>query len=256
MNYLITAKTDVGIARPTNQDSLSVRRYQTDAGPVLLVALCDGMGGLQKGEVASASMINTLRNWGDNRIGALAAAGMNFDTVKFEWAELIRSMNRKIRNYGRSSGISLGTTLTAGLFCGDKMFLVNVGDTRAYSISNLLIQLTKDQTFVMREVELGHMTLEQAENDKRRSVLLQCIGASEEVYPDFFTSPVMEDQVFLFCTDGFRHEISGDEIQAALQPSEMVSAETMGERLLYLIDLNKSRQERDNITAVAVRTYA
>lgn len=256
MNYLLSAKTDVGIARSTNQDSMALRRYHTPLGPVCLVILCDGMGGLEKGEVASASMVNALKNWGDRRLPMLCTQGLDFDVVKFEWAELIRTMNQKIHDYGRKSGISLGTTLTAGLFAGERLLLVNVGDTRAYSISDLLVQLTKDQTFVMREVDLGHMTLEQAERDERRSVLLQCVGASDEVYPDFFTLPVQPDQVYLFCTDGFRHEIRPEELLSTLQPSGMVSKETMGERLSRLIDLNKSRQERDNITAAAVRTYA
>ena len=256
MNYLISAKTDIGTTRKTNQDSVSVRRYQTAAGPVAFVILCDGMGGLVKGEVASASMVNALRNWGDQRIGAIAAQGLPFQTVKFEWTELIRSMNRKIQEYGAKSGISLGTTLTAGLFFRDQLILVNVGDTRAYQLSDRLNLLTKDQTFVMREVDLGHLTPEQAEKDERRSILLQCIGASEEVYPDFFLIPVTPEELYLFCTDGFRHEITAQEIFASLNPGEAQRQDVIGARLQSLIDLNKSRRERDNITAAAVRTYA
>ncbi len=256
MNYLISAKTDIGTTRKTNQDAVSVRRYQTAAGPVALVILCDGMGGLAKGELASASMVNALRNWGDQRIGAIAAQGFPFDIIKFEWTELIRSMNRKIQEYGAKAGITLGTTLTAGLFSRDQLILVNVGDTRAYQISDRVALLTKDQTFVMREVDLGHLTPEQAEKDERRSVLLQCIGASEEVYPDYFLFPVAENELYLFCTDGFRHEITTQEIFNALNPAEMANPDVIGTRLLQLIDLNKSRQERDNITAAAVRTYA
>lgn len=59
--------------------------------------------------------------------------------------------------------------------------IINVGDTRAYEIGDHVVLLTKDQTVVAREVELGNLTQVEAETDPRRSVLLQCVGASDEV---------------------------------------------------------------------------
>ena len=65
-----------------------------------------------------------------------------------------------------------------------RYYIMNVGDSRAYELTDGLKQLTNDQTFVAREVALGNMTPEQALVDERRNVLLQCVGASDEVYPD------------------------------------------------------------------------
>ena len=67
---------------------------------------------------------------------------------------------------------------------------------RAYLLSDDIRVLTKDQTLVEREVELGNITREQAEVDPRRSVLLQCVGASENVIPDMFYGDVMPNTAF------------------------------------------------------------
>ena len=115
-------------------------------------------------------------------------------------------------------------------------------------------QLTKDQTFVAREVELGNMTQEQAKQDPRRNGLLQCVGASEEVYPDFFFGKVKENAVYLLCSDGFRHEISAEEIYEKLNPQVLWEDDAMQKNSMELIALNKARQERDNISVVLIRT--
>ena len=132
---------------------------------------------------------------------------------------------------------------------------MNVGDSRAYEITDKLTQLTNDQTFVAREVALGNMTPEQAEVDERRSVLLQCIGASEEVYPDFFMGKTQINATYLLCSDGFRHEISSNEIYAKLQPDVLFDDLSMNQNTIELIELNKQRNERDNISVVLIRTF-
>ena len=66
---------------------------------------------------------------------------------------------------------------------------------------------------VAREVELGHITPEEAEKDYRRSVLLQCVGASDQVYPDMFFGTTRLNAVYMLCSDGFRHEITECDIR-------------------------------------------
>lgn len=93
--------------------------------------------------------------------------------------------NKELRKKcGLASG--LGTTVTAILLTENRYYIINVGDTRAYEISDNVTVMTRDHSVVAREIEQGIITPEQAKNDVRRSVLLQCIGASEEVYPDMF----------------------------------------------------------------------
>lgn len=255
MNYIISASTDVGIKKDTNQDSYFVQTVNTLQGKMVIAALCDGMGGLAKGEVASASLVNAFQKWGKECLPNLCSLPLTDGDIRREWTKIATEYNTKIKNYGKSYAVSMGTTVTALLLTQQRYYIMNVGDTRAYEIGQQVKLLTKDQTVVAREVELGLITEEQARNDSRRSVLLQCIGASDEVYPEFFFGETLKDSVYMLCSDGFRHEISEEEIFSDFQPGNMMNAEMMRTNERKLIELNKQRQERDNITVVTIRTF-
>lgn len=255
MDFMISAATDIGLVKKTNQDSYCIRRYKTSRGPIVFAILCDGMGGLAKGEVASASVINAYLNWAENRLPELCAAPLREEEIRRDWIKLAKQYNEKIKYYGASCGVALGTTLTAILLTQEQYYVINVGDSRTYEISSGLKQITKDHSFVSQEVALGRMTPEQAKTDPRRNVLLQCVGASDTVEPDFFTGKTIQNGIYMLCSDGFRHEISPEEILEFLNPHSIDSKELLGKRLVYLIELNKARHERDNITVAAIKTF-
>ena len=255
MNFIVSASTDVGIEKNTNQDSLSVLSLTTPLGKMVFAILCDGMGGLAKGEVASASLVNAFRTWAVQELPKLCNAPLQEAVLRSHWEKIIAEQNTRIKAYGAKQGVRLGTTAVLMLLTQTDSFILNVGDSRAYEITSQMRQLTKDQTFVAREVSLGRMTPEQAEVDARRSVLLQCVGASEAVYPDIFVEPTQCGAVYMLCSDGFRHEIRPEEIAYHLQPALLVSEQTMIAKAQELIELNKQRQERDNISVILIRTF-
>lgn len=96
------------------------------------------------------------------------------------------------------------------------------------------------------------MTLEQAKTDKRRNLLLQCIGASRVVEPEIICGNT-ERGVYMVCSDGFRHEISEIEIQQSFDPKVLTDKNIMKRNARYLIDTVKSRNERDNISVIVVK---
>ena len=142
----------------------------------------------------------------------------------------------------------------AFLILGDKYYVMNVGDSRAYMLSDAIYQLTKDQTYVQYEMDMGHMTWEQAQTHPQRNVLLQCIGASEVIKPDYFVGDVEPDMTFILCSDGFRHVISPDEIYEKLRPDILDNEEVMLQNARDLVEMNKSRKEVDNISVAVIRT--
>lgn len=255
MNFIVSATTDIGLRKNTNQDSYHVRMIRSKQGKIVFAVLCDGMGGLAKGEVASASLVNAFCKWAEESLPALCENEIQYSELRNEWGYIVKEYNEKIKIYGKKCGVSMGTTVTAMLLTENRYFIVNVGDTRAYEIKDGIKLLTKDQTVVAREVELGNLTPEQAERDPRRSVLLQCVGASDEVYPDLFFGTIEKDAVYMLCSDGFRHEISEQEIYAYLNPGVMTSTTEMKQNMDSLIELNKQRLEQDNITAITIRTF-
>lgn len=256
MNYLVAADTDVGNVKSTNQDSLSVKVINSKQGKMTLAILCDGMGGLEKGEVASASVINAFDKWAKEKLPLLCENPLSEEVLRQDWEFIVNDQNLLLHKYGGGLGINLGTTLVALLIIGNKYYCMNIGDSRAYVMDdNRISQITKDQTFVAREVEAGRMTEEEARNDSRRSVLLQCVGASDSVYPEMICGNANKDESFVLCCDGFIHEITSEEIHSKFKPSDNFSEEEMTVHIRELIDLNKRRQERDNISAILIRTY-
>lgn len=255
MNFIVQASTDRGNTKEKNQDSLSVKVVNTSIGKMVFAVLCDGMGGLEKGEVASATIVNAYNKWLINELPLLCNTGISDGDIRRAWVGIADEYNEKIKSYGKSHGVSLGTTLTAMLITSNRYYIINIGDTRAYEIDKEVIILTRDQTLVAREIDHGRLTKEEAAVDSRRNVLLQCIGASDHIYPDMFFGVTKKDTVYMLCSDGFRHEISQEEIYAYMQPSQMSDPNRMKANMDMLIQLNKDRLERDNISVIAVRTY-
>jgi len=255
MNFIVSAVTDIGLTKFANQDSLSVRVLNTPMGRMTLAVLCDGMGGLDKGEVASASVIRAFDKWMKTSLPALCNGNIDASVIAEQWNQIVVEQNELIKAYAASRGEKMGTTVVAILITDSQYYILNVGDSRAYEISDNIKQLTADQTFVAREIELGNMTEEQAMLDERRNVLLQCVGASAEVYPDIYCGTTKVNAVYMLCSDGFRHEISGAEMYEKLNPYVLLNENIMNSNSKELVELNKARMEKDNISVVLIRTF-
>ena len=256
MNFMLSSHTDVGLRKKTNQDSLLLELAESAYGNVVLGVVCDGMGGFAKGELASSVVIKAFKKWFENDFSKLVEEGFTESKLRRDWTDIIVSQNELIQGYGRDHGIRLGTTLAAILIFNDRYYIVNIGDSRIYMItSDSINQITKDHTFIQREIDAGRMTKEEALVSNQRSVLLQCVGASEEIYPDFFSGPVLPNEMFLLCCDGFVHVVTEAEFLQYLNPNLLVSEQAMTDYAKYLVELNKYRSEQDNITVGLIRTY-
>lgn len=251
MHYTATADTDVGIKKQTNQDSILIKHGQCEKGEILLAVICDGMGGLKKGEVASATVVRKFSEWFDLEL-PFELKNLDMNIIADKWSLLLKDLNIKIAEYGQQDGIRLGTTFTGVLFIDDQYLTVHVGDTRLYQLDSGLKQLTTDHTFVAREIKRGNLTVEQAKKDKRRNMLLQCVGASERIEPEILTGTVQQG-AYMLCSDGFRHEISESEIYESLNPVNLINKEAMHNNVKYLIEQVKKRNEKDNISVVLVK---
>lgn len=254
MNYLTALHTDIGIKKDTNQDALLIRQASTSYGPILLAVMCDGMGGLARGEVASSVLTREMASWFETRLPILLTQGFGMEYLNTDWSQLINDVNRRIANYGAINSLNLGTTISALLLLGNQYFIMNIGDSRVYQIKDQVNRLTKDHTYVQREMDAGRMTYEETLQSPERNVLLQCVGASTVVVPDYYTGTFEPDTMFMLCSDGFRHLITEEEMYEHLNPNDLTTEEYMAEQAQYLTELNKYRQETDNISVALIRS--
>ena len=252
MRYVATADTDIGISKDTNQDSVLIKHASTDKGEVLLAVVCDGMGGLSKGELASATVIRAFADWFDNEL-PFELENVDLNVIGAKWSLMLKELNAQILEYSKSNALEgVGTTFSGILFVDDQYITGHVGDTRVYHIGSALTQLTTDQTFIAREISRGTITLEQAKTDKRRNLLLQCIGASKTVEPQIIIGNA-DKGAYMLCSDGFRHEITEGEMYESLNPINLMNKDAMHNNAKYLIDQVKRREEKDNISVVLIK---
>ncbi len=260
MEFLSAVHTDKGIKKNTNQDSVLIKEAVTDYGKVFLAVVCDGMGGLAKGEVASATLVRAFSDWFENKFPAFLYEKRNVDGIdriemENDLNRVILDVNERIAGYGRKNYVALGTTVAMILFAEDKYYIMNIGDSRVYRLKEGTIsQLTKDQTFVQKEIDQGRMTSEEARNHPQRNVLLQCVGASEVIIPEFEHGIYESDEVYMICSDGFRHVIKEEEFVKMMAPEKVNTEKELQNAAVYFTELNKSRQEKDNISVILLKT--
>lgn len=253
MDYLISLKSDVGLVLNKNQDCCMALTANYYGKRVAFAIICDGMGGLTHGEVASEVTVDAFNRWiteflkGDN-------GDVNWDEIREQWRNLISALNIEIAKYGAERSAKLGTTLTAVLFVDKKYLAVNVGDTRLYKITDIIDRITTDHTLAELKIRNGRLTEEEAMISPEKNILLQCIGASEEVLPDFHNGTVNNEEVYFLCSDGLRNKISDNEFFEYLSPDKLSNKEKMNEVSEFLINLNKYRKEKDNISIIIVKS--
>lgn len=252
MEFLISYYTDKGIKKRTNQDGLMMKSIRTNKGRIGLFAVCDGMGGLDKGELASSTVITHLSKWFDEELPSLIT---NEDSeIVSSLNEYIYKVNKAIVSYSIENNIKIGTTLTVLLCIYDKYYIIQVGDSRVYKIKNTMEILTKDQTYVAREVERGNITKEQAKTHPKRNILLQCVGAKEKVETVITSGYLEKDTTYVICSDGLYHQISDDEFVQIFNPKINITEKKLEETAKNAVKLVMDRRETDNITVLIVRT--
>lgn len=255
MKYISGCFTDIGNKKSTNEDSMLLMHASIDRQDAVFAVVCDGMGGLKKGEVASAEVVQACSQWFSNEFPkAVSGSVLDAAQISQQWQELMVEQDRRIAQYGMQKGFELGTTMVCILLFGRHYYIANIGDSRAYLLSDQIYQITHDHTVVQRKLDLGEITYEQSLTDPQRSVLLQCIGASDYVKPDFFAGEVQPNQSFLLCCDGFRHVIDPAEIFRMLRPQMLTNEKFIEKQLQSMTELIKARGETDNISALVIRT--
>ena len=135
MYYCASAVTDVGTRKQTNQDGICIRVANTkEHGQVAMAVICDGMGGLSKGEVASATVVHMFSNWFE-RVVSQGLFLYSMEEISEAWKRMLGEENRRILEFGRKIHVNIGTTCSALFLMGNEFVIAHVGDTRIYAMT-------------------------------------------------------------------------------------------------------------------------
>lgn len=256
MNVKACICTDAGPSRRINQDAALVKVANSRSlGRIALIAVCDGMGGLPKGEVASCKAIRSLETWFHEELVLMVGMSREkfWETAERSWHRLLAKINGEIRRYGRHRNISLGTTLTALLQVGRQYMFMNIGDSRIYyTRGDEAVQLTRDQSLAQQMIDLGQVRDPEEIEVGKRNILLQCVGSHTPPKPQIGKGTFAKNTTVIACTDGLWRTITGRELYRRLCPQMCVTDEDMMDQCRKLIDTAAERDEQDNISIAAM----
>lgn len=234
--------TDKGKVRVDNQDAL---RFWADTGRAIAV-VCDGMGGENAGEVASAIAAEAFFTFAQN---ALA------ETVPPLAVDIVRqaAAYANLQVYDRANRDEacrgMGTTLVAAVVNETDCAVVNVGDSRCYwAAEGQLVQVTRDHSWVQELVDRGTISSDEARSHPRRNLITRALGLQRRTESDIYRLDVMEGDTLLLCSDGLSNQLTGQEIISAL--TAFADPETACGQLLALA---LDRGAPDNVTVLMLR---
>ena len=243
--------TDKGDVRSSNQDSFCARISSFGQETVALLAVCDGVGGLQAGELASTGAVRCFEDWFEQQLPQIMQSGLTDTMVFLSWHQILENLHNALCEYAERSAMQFGTTVSALLISSDRLYWVQVGDSRIYLDDGAgTEQLTKDQTLAMREVEAGRLSPEAMQTDQRKNILLQCLGYGK-MEPVFQSGPRPQRGAVVLCSDGFSHYLAEKQIHRLLTETE--TREQLWQQMQKTVEYCRAHGETDNITALVLK---
>ncbi len=237
--------TDIGLKRRENQDTFWVETF----GVMNTVAavVCDGMGGVNGGQLASSTAVATFVD----EFHARAHVDMDTEQVREMECTCVELANSAVHaaSLEDESRHGMGTTLVSAIVSSDTAVICNVGDSRAYLINGQgITRVTRDHSVVESLVESGNITKEQARVHPNRNLITRALGPDKTIECDSFTIPFARGEQLLLCTDGLTVTAEDEEIL------DIVRSEADGEQALSsLLKLALVRGAPDNVTVVLIR---
>ncbi len=276
---LYSGMSDIGRKRSSNQDTFRITEFESPNGIVLLAVVCDGMGGMNGGNVASELAVETFtasfgealskHNSGESESPSDDGTTRTFrqradktSTALSPIALALRSAasaaNRVVvkRAADEPSLEGMGTTLLAACFVGDTMYVANVGDSRLYLVTgDTISRVTKDHSYVQYLIDAGELSPDEAEKSPYRNIITRAVGREDYLDTDIFTLPMSAFCGYvLMCSDGLYNFISEEEMTMVIGSCVKGGGECeLDSKVSTLVRRANENGGGDNITAVLIK---
>ena len=237
--------TDVGQVRTVDEDSILAADLSfgvnSESSKFLLLAVADGMGGHAKGEEASKIALNAIAR-------AVIPDLLNNTPFTKILEKGIQNANQDILDYTAKNpeASGMGTTSVCAVMKDNQIHLANVGDSRAYRVSDdEICRVTKDHSYVQALIDEGEITEEQAREHPRKNEITRAVGIMPSIEVDTMKLTLDSDESLLLCCDGVIAHLSDDDIHKIIRDS--ADPQTACQEI---VDLANERGGSDNISLI------
>lgn len=248
--FEFAAITDIGSKINVNDDRILVNESIIDAGsivgkitnPFLIMAVADGVGGLQMGYEAAEITLRCLSQ--------LNKPGLGRVDIRCAVEKSNRSIIQRQVELRNTSG--LRTTLAAVYISEDICYVINAGDSRVYRYrDNMLEQLSKDHSIVQNMIDTGEITIEEAYLHSKRNVITKCLGEEEKVNARIvdYSEDIWLKDLFVICSDGISDCLRDFEIASIVADAEI----SLLDACKKLVEMAKDNGSTDNISICLFR---
>ena len=238
----IVAKTDKGLVRESNQDAYAVGELP---GEVAWAVVCDGMGGVAGGNIASSLAVKVI----SDKITSCYHEKMKDNSIRNLLDSAITAANREVYDMGEEQ-IDLkgmGTTVVCVIVRNSCVYVAHAGDSRAYIAHNDEVkQITTDHSMVQDLVDSGKITAEEAEHHPNKNIITRALGVSKKIDIDFDQFDLNDEDTIILCSDGLSNYVSTQDIIEDIKDGQYYA---FADRLVKRANNNGGG---DNITVVAI----
>ena len=238
----IVAKTDKGLVRESNQDAYAVGELP---GEVAWAVVCDGMGGVAGGNIASSLAVKVI----SDKITSCYHERMRDNSIKNLLDSAITAANREVYDMGEEQLDlkGMGTTVVCVIVRNSCVYVAHAGDSRAYiAHDDVVEQITTDHSMVQDLVDRGKITAEEAEHHPNKNIITRALGVSKKIDIDFDQFDLNENDTIILCTDGLSNYVSTQDIIEDIKDGQYYA---FADRLVKRANNNGGG---DNITVVAI----
>lgn len=225
--------SDIGAARNMNQDAVFYKLLEQSHFCFVLGVVCDGIGGLEHGEIASCMVCQAAGQWFDEVAQWIDIETMESEILYAHFKDAAEQWNMLVRDVIKRQKISTGTTMSAIMILRDQYFIIHAGDSRIYKYQKHLCQLTLDESTA--KVRAGKMGL----------YLNNYIGKQDEFCYQEYRGSAEQGDLFVYGSDGFCHHLLEEDIGRI---SKMIKTKDPGQLCGDLIRQMILRGETDNIS--------
>lgn len=232
-------KTDIGMSRSINQDSIFFSDKSIGNLPNLYI-VADGMGGHKAGDYASAHAVSWFTEYVKN------CEYVNPITIlKTGIAKVNDMLLEKAAEHTELRG--MGTTFVAAVILPDKMYVANIGDSRLYVLGDEAKQITLDHSLVEELIRTGQLDRRRVRFHPEKNIITRALGTGNEAIPDFFEIILQKNEKVLLCSDGLTNMVDDDEIR------DIVMKKQFTDKICeQLIDRANYYGGKDNIGVVVI----